>query len=161
LVHPIEGHRPGVSPACQVMPLEADNFNSGSASGQSQRGKTVAMICDLCGENRRHVVRVEKWNACNECSAGGPLQAVLAVYDNMVRLRKVVASTAATDVEAESMQKLAENRIGAAQTELAIAINALISVVAKSTEAKLKALHALEELVEFEESHLYLSDEPS
>jgi len=119
------------------------------------------MICDLCGENRRHVVRVEKWNACNECSAGGPLQAVLAVYDNMVRLRKVVASTAATDVEAESMQKLAENRIGAAQTELAIAINALISVVAKSTEAKLKALHALEELVEFEESHLYLSDEPS
>jgi len=70
----------------------------------------------------------------------------------------IVKSTTAGDVEAEALQRLAQHRIGAAQKELDIAISALIPVVAKSAEAKLKALQALNELIGFEEQHSYLID---
>jgi len=138
--------------------LPRGTLRANDGGGKQLSVEVKPLICDLCNEQRTHLVRVDKWSVCNQCSADGPLQAALEAYDNLVRLRMIVKSTTAGDVEAEALQRLAQHRIGAAQKELDIAISALIPVVAKSAEAKLKALQALNELIGFEEQHSYLID---
>jgi hypothetical protein len=117
------------------------------------------LICDLCNQERTHVVRVNNWTVCRECSADGPLQTALEAYHVVVRLRKTVKSTAAVSTEDKALQRFAEQRVRVAQSELEIAINALIPAVAKSAEAKLKALQALEQSHAFEDTHPYLKDD--
>jgi hypothetical protein len=117
------------------------------------------LICDLCSEDQDHVVRVNKWTVCNECSSNGPLQTALEAYDAVVKLRKAVQSTSLGEIEGKTLQKYAEHGVRTAQSELEIAINALIPAVGKSAEARVKAVQALERLGAFEELHPYLTEQ--
>lgn len=117
------------------------------------------MICDLCNQDRAHAARVNKWTVCNECSSSGPLQTALQAYDAVVKLRQAVKSTHIKDLEGKTLQKYAEHGVRTAQSELEIAINALIPAVAQSAEARARALQALEQLGAFEELHPYLTDQ--
>lgn len=118
------------------------------------------LICQLCNQERAHVVRVAQWDVCHECSADGPLHAALEAYDRVVALRKAVALAAVKEKESQTLQRFAEQRINAAQKELDLAITALIPVVTKVGEAREKARHALEQVNGFEDGHPYLKTSP-
>lgn len=115
------------------------------------------MICDLCNQDRTAVVRVDTWSVCSECSANGPLQSALQARADLESLKKAVKATTARDIEGRTLQRFAEDRIKAAQGELDSAIQALIPVVAKSAEAKVKAFQALEQLGAFEQTYPHLT----
>jgi hypothetical protein len=117
------------------------------------------MKCDLCYKDKRQAVRVNTWTVCHDCSASGILRSAIAAQENVTQLRVLLAAAQLRLEEDIRIQLEAMNRIKRAQEELDASIDALIPLIAKSSDSRLGSRQASENVVEFEASHPYVVDE--
>jgi hypothetical protein len=122
-------------------------------------GKEGTMKCDLCDKDKKQAVRVNAWTVCQDCSASGILHSAIAAQENVKQLRDLLTDAQGRLESDIQRQLIAMNRIKRAQQELDASIDALIPLIANSSESRVGSREAGENVSRFETSHPYLVDE--
>ena len=116
------------------------------------------MKCDLCSHDKKHAVRVNSWKVCQECSASGILRSAIAAQDNVRQLRDLLANAKGQFESDVQIQITAMDRIKRAQHELDASIDALIPLIAKTSESRIGSRDATDNVGRFETTHPFLVD---
>jgi len=96
------------------------------------------MICNLCDQDSRRIIRVNSWQVCQWCVTHNVLEHALGVECDIARLREAVAKSGAAyqqDVMNEDNAEANLERAYAAYADLTTAMDELTKCKAASKES--------------------------